>query len=69
MATNINSSEVGQVSCEVCMKEVPMSEATSVEATDYVLHFCGLECYAKWKAASENPDSKVEPLSYDKLTG
>jgi hypothetical protein len=33
----------------VCFKEIPVSEALNEEAVDYVLHFCGLECYAKWK--------------------
>ena len=37
------------VSCEVCLKEIPISEAKNEEATDYVVHFCGLDCYAKWK--------------------
>ena len=37
------------VECEVCMKEIPTSEARSEEASDYVLHFCGLECYEKWQ--------------------
>lgn len=39
-----------KVACEVCLKEVPISEAKSDEARDYVAHFCGLECYTKWKA-------------------
>lgn len=49
-----------QVSCEVCLKEVPLSVAVDFEVGDYVAHFCGLECYAQWKgrdgkeAASEN---------------
>lgn len=38
-----------KVECKVCLKEVPISEAKSEEATDYVVHFCGLECYKKWK--------------------
>lgn len=37
------------VACEICMKEIPPSEAKSEEASDYVLHYCSLECYAKWK--------------------
>lgn len=41
--------ELESVQCEVCLKEVPLSEATVPEATDYVVHFCGLECYEKWK--------------------
>ena len=35
------------------MKEIPKSEAVVAEATDYVLHFCGLECYTKWKTGDE----------------
>ena len=38
-----------QVSCEVCLKEVPLSTAVDFEVGDYVAHFCGLECYAQWK--------------------
>lgn len=37
------------IACNVCMKEIPISEAKSDEASDYVLHYCSLECYAKWK--------------------
>lgn len=42
-------SDPDTVECAVCSKEIPVSEATNEEATDYVLHFCGLDCYAKWK--------------------
>lgn len=44
---------IEQVACGVCLKEVPKSEAMVAEATDYVLHFCGLDCYAKWQAGEE----------------
>lgn len=37
------------VSCSVCMKEVPQSEAKSAEAADYVRYFCGLDCYGRWR--------------------
>lgn len=37
------------VPCEVCLKEIPASEAKTAEAVDYVVHFCGIDCYAKWK--------------------
>jgi len=33
----------------ICLKEIPTSEAKSAEATDYFIHFCGSECYEKWK--------------------
>lgn len=41
------------VACEVCRKEVPLSEATMPEAMDYVAHFCGLACYQQWQRDSE----------------
>ncbi len=47
--TSLNES----ISCDICRKEVPLSEAVIPEAADYVAHFCGLECYAKWKQQSE----------------
>ncbi len=37
------------IPCEVCLKEIPKSEATSAELDDYVAYLCGLNCYAKWK--------------------
>ena len=44
-----NPVEPDPVACEICLKEVPRSEATVREATDYVAYFCGLDCYEKWK--------------------
>ncbi len=38
------------LSCDLCLKEIPVSEAKSEEATDYVVYFCGLECYQQWLA-------------------
>jgi hypothetical protein len=37
------------IPCEVCLKEIPRSEALNAEAEDYMVHFCGLDCTA-WKA-------------------
>jgi hypothetical protein len=50
---------IEQVSCEVCLKEVPQSSAVDFEVGDYVAHFCGLECYAQWKGrgAAEDADA------------
>ncbi len=42
-----------QVSCAICHKEVPLSEANHFEVQDYIAHFCGLECYSEWKQRSE----------------
>jgi len=38
-----------QASCEVCEREVPLSEAVAREASDYMAHFCGLQCYERWR--------------------
>lgn len=50
MTTGIELLEVERVPCEMCLKEVPRSEATVPEATDYVMYFCGLDCYDRWKS-------------------
>ena len=44
------------VDCEICLKEIPLSEAKSEEATDYVMYFCGLECFEKWKAPNDDQE-------------
>jgi len=41
------------VSCEQCMKDIPRSEARVEEMDDYVVYFCGLDCYDKWRQADE----------------
>lgn len=43
------SAEMATIACEVCLKEIPHSEATTTEVDDYVLNFCGLDCYKKWQ--------------------
>ena len=43
------------IPCDVCHKEIPYSAAMTFEAADYVAHFCGLDCYSKWKQDSELP--------------
>ena len=53
MVNKSDSSEIEKVSCDICLKEVPLSESVIPEAVDYVAHFCGLECYAKWKQEGE----------------
>jgi hypothetical protein len=43
------------------MKEIPLSEAQSEEADDYVRHFCGLDCYAKWRAQTQEVGEMPHP--------
>lgn len=45
-----------RVACEVCLKEIPRSEATVAEAADYVAYFCGLDCYDEWQAKGKAQD-------------
>lgn len=34
--------------CAKCSKIISISMAHSVECVDYILHFCGPECYDHW---------------------
>lgn len=52
--------EIETVPCDICRKEVPLSEAQVPEAADYVAHFCGLECYAEWQKDSEKSAKQDE---------
>jgi Domain of unknown function (DUF3330) len=63
MAISDKPVEVPRISCEVCLKEVPISEATVFEATDYFVHFCGLECFEKWKNEGGKPKEAGEAPS------
>lgn len=61
MATHARPSDAPLVACDVCLKQIPTSEAMVPEATDYVVHFCGLECYRQWenqRQASDAPTDK-----------
>lgn len=52
MQSNDEPTEEILVACGICLKEVPESEARNCETTDYVIHFCGLECYEEWRKQS-----------------
>ena len=49
--------ELSKVECETCLKEIPKSEAKVSEAGDYIVYFCGLDCYEKWQDENDKPDS------------
>jgi hypothetical protein len=42
--------EVELLPCAVCQREIPKSAALSSEDQDYVVYFCGVDCYAAWAA-------------------
>lgn len=56
MDKNNDYADSGMISCEMCLKEVPVSEASIEEAADYVAYYCGLECYAQWKNQDKSDD-------------
>jgi len=60
MTTADKPIDVERVACEICFREVPVSEATVPEATDYVVYFCGLDCYERWKRQSGQPAEAVK---------
>lgn len=49
------------IACDVCMKEIPRSEAFVPEGIDYVAHFCGIDCYAAWKSRLAAEDDPHDP--------
>ncbi|MFO1385480.1 MAG: DUF3330 domain-containing protein [Chitinivorax sp.] len=55
------------VACRVCLTEVPRSEVQSAEATDYIAHFCGLDCYQQWRAS--NTDGSTASVAVEKDDG
>ena len=53
MKNDIQSAPPDRVPCQVCQHDIPLSEAVVSEATDYVVYFCGLECYERWLKSSQ----------------
>jgi len=53
MNETVKSVEPVPVACEVCLTEVPHTKAQYQEAGDYVMYFCGLECYKIWREQDE----------------
>ena len=52
MNSKVQPEDSVTVSWEVCLEQVPSSEAKMEEASDYVLYFCGLDCYKAWRDKS-----------------
>jgi hypothetical protein len=51
--------EPDNVACEVCLAEIPESVATNSEADEYAHHFCGTECYKKWRGTQQSKEQKT----------
>lgn len=61
MVRTPTDTETPKISCEVCKKEVARSEARSAEAQDYVLYFCGIDCYEDWLKNREDMGPPSQP--------
>ncbi len=53
-AEKLTPVEPENISCSVCLTEIPESVAVSSEADEYTQHFCGIDCYTKWRDESLN---------------
>lgn len=45
------------LSCDICKKEIPPSAGLTPEGSDYVRHFCGLECLEEWRKKNNEKQS------------
>lgn len=61
MTTFTKPIEAKRVACEICLKEVPESEAMAPAATGYVAYFCGPDCYETWKSRLGSPENRATP--------
>ena len=41
------------LSCDICLTDVPISEAGCMESEEYVAFYFGLECYEQWLRQKE----------------
>jgi hypothetical protein len=48
---------IQHLSCQVCLSEVPLSEAGSEEATDYLIFYFGLDCFDKWRHLADGDEA------------
>jgi len=52
-AEKLPSIKPGNVTCNICLTEIPESVAMSSEADEYTQFFCGIECYTQWRNKTE----------------
>ncbi len=63
---SVNDPSTSCTTCCECCKEIPLDAALTPEGTEYVLHFCGLECYQRFQArASAAAETSAEPSACD----
>ena len=55
------SVKVMTVICQSCGCAIPLDVAVVPEALPYVVEFCGLDCYARWRAAATEAHIRTLP--------
>lgn len=55
MRKKVEPGRAGSVQCAYCRKSMPAAEAYQPEGQEYMMYFCGLECFDAWReqAASD----------------
>jgi len=48
------------IECEMCLKEIPESAAFTPEGSEYVGHFCGIECYQAFLRRQREAEASQE---------
>ncbi len=51
------------IPCQVCLSEVAKDEASVAEARDYIVFFCGLDCYERWRRGEAAQRERPEQTS------
>ncbi len=54
---NRKSDEDIEVKCAMC-NVIPDSHGMTVEVEDYIMHFCGEECFAYWREKYQKQNGK-----------
>lgn len=59
----MNADSMSTVDCGVCCREVPLDAAFTPAGADYVVYFCGLDCYRRFteRAAHDRTSDPALP--------
>jgi hypothetical protein len=47
--------------CSECRKELPDAGALRREGADYTMHFCGLDCFERWRQKHPAEAARLHP--------
>lgn len=54
------SEDKEKIACHICKTEIPKAAALHAEGTEYVHHFCNVECLDYWKKKNQDKDKEEE---------